>query len=305
MKEPEEDFEEGATSVDGRCLCGTVSFTLAGRRSLTDAVCHCSRCRKMTGASYVHFTSFRQGEFTAFQGTEHIAKFTGTKGTPRHESMPMRSTSFCSVCGSTVPRPQQGERSYVAICSGNVLEMPPPQDHYHFYVGSRCPWVQVPESEPQALTSKPGYEDPDQPNLDRYTEEGRITGSCLCGTVSFAAGEPIGMLNCHCSRCRLSRAGAHATNLFVTRRDFEWLGGEQSVRQYKLPGAARFSTAFCADCGGPVPRVGGDPDSRVSIPAGGLDNDPGIGPAGHIFVGSKAPWCRFFDDLPQWQERRQ
>ena len=31
-----------------------------------------------------------------------------------------------------------------------------------------------------------------------------------------------------------------------------------------------------------------------------VDDDPGIRPAMHIFVGSKAPWFTITDDLPQY-----
>jgi len=35
---------------------------------------------------------------------------------------------------------------------------------------------------------------------------------------------------------------------------------------------------------------------------GSLDDDPGIRPQEHIFVGSKSPWDVFADDLPQHVE---
>ena len=33
-----------------------------------------------------------------------------------------------------------------------------------------------------------------------------------------------------------------------------------------------------------------------------LDDDPGVRPESHIFVGSKAPWFEITDDLPQFTE---
>jgi hypothetical protein len=35
------------------------------------------------------------------------------------------------------------------------------------------------------------------------------------------------------------------------------------------------------------------------VPMGALDDDPGVRPQAHIFVGSKAPWDVITDDLPQ------
>ncbi|MEE8165137.1 MAG: GFA family protein, partial [Myxococcota bacterium] len=33
-----------------------------------------------------------------------------------------------------------------------------------------------------------------------------------------------------------------------------------------------------------------------------FDDDPGVKPALHMFVGSKAPWWEIGDDLPQFEE---
>jgi hypothetical protein len=36
------------------------------------------------------------------------------------------------------------------------------------------------------------------------------------------------------------------------------------------------------------------------VPAGSLDSDPGIRPAGHGFANAKASWFSITDDLPQF-----
>jgi hypothetical protein len=38
------------------------------------------------------------------------------------------------------------------------------------------------------------------------------------------------------------------------------------------------------------------------VPAGVLDDDPGVKVAGHIFVGSKAPWDEIAGSAPQFDE---
>jgi len=42
--------------------------------------------------------------------------------------------------------------------------------------------------------------------------------------------------------------------------------------------------------------------SELGIALGTLDDDPGIRPERHIYVGSKAPWFEITDDLPQHDE---
>ena len=44
-----------------------------------------------------------------------------------------------------------------------------------------------------------------------------------------------------------------------------------------------------------------DPDpENYGLAMGTLDDDPGVRPSYHIFVGSKAPWYDITDNLPQF-----
>ena len=130
-----------------------------------------------------------------------------------------------------------------------------------------------------------------------------IRGSCLCGGVAFEASNPLDFRNCHCSRCRKQRGAAYAPNIFVKTEDFRWLRGEDLLITYRLPTAERFGNVFCRTCGSPMPRHVTKLD-RVVIPAGPLDDDPGIRATSHIFVGSKAPWHEVTDGLPQHETYR-
>jgi hypothetical protein len=107
------------------------------------------------------------------------------------------------------------------------------------------------------------------------------------------------MMNCHCARCRRAHSAAHASNIFVDSTKFRWLRGETQVSNYGPPKDWHFGTAFCRLCGSTLPRevrsVG-----IVVVPAGTLDSDPGMRPAGHGFAGSKADWFPITDDLPQF-----
>ena len=42
--------------------------------------------------------------------------------------------------------------------------------------------------------------------------------------------------------------------------------------------------------------------NEYGIALGVLDDDPGVRPERHTFVGSKAPWFEITDDLPQHPE---
>ena len=129
-----------------------------------------------------------------------------------------------------------------------------------------------------------------------------ITGSCLCGSVRFeVTEEPAWAHNCHCSRCRKTRGGAFASNLFVPIDGLHFTEGESLLHSYKPPGAERFTHTFCTRCGSTMPwRV--ESRGMYAIPMGALDVDPAVRPRAHIFVESKAPWFEIADELPQWPE---
>jgi len=126
-----------------------------------------------------------------------------------------------------------------------------------------------------------------------------IKGSCLCGGVAFEADKNFDFRYCHCSRCRKARGAACASNVLVRPEDFRWVRGKDLVIDFKLPTAARFGNAFCKICGSPMPRLVVARQMCV-VPAGALDEDPGVRPSCHIFAGSKAPWHEITDQLPQY-----
>ena len=130
----------------------------------------------------------------------------------------------------------------------------------------------------------------------------KITGSCLCGGVRYEiTANPAWAHNCHCSRCRKIRGSAFASNLFVPLEAFRYTQGEELLRSYKLPEAARFTHVFCGVCGSSLPFPNTARGFAV-VPMGSLDDDPRHPPDAHIFVDSKAPWFTITDALPRYPE---
>lgn len=134
-----------------------------------------------------------------------------------------------------------------------------------------------------------------------------IHGSCLCGGIRFAIERAVGPFElCHCPRCRKASGSAFVAGLGVRVEDFHLLSGADLVRTYEAPVRERppaYRVAFCSRCGSPVP----DPVPGATwfeIPAGLLDDEPGMCPDKHIFVECKSPWFRIADDLPQLTGRQ-
>lgn len=129
-----------------------------------------------------------------------------------------------------------------------------------------------------------------------------IEGTCLCGTVKYQiTGEIVGFQYCHCSRCRKFTGSAHAANVFTPLDGMEWVRGEDSVGRFSLDATPSFSTAFCTTCGSSLPTKSTQWGIWV-IPAGLLDQDPGVTPKRSIFWDSRAPWYCHVSDLPHFAE---
>jgi hypothetical protein len=128
-----------------------------------------------------------------------------------------------------------------------------------------------------------------------------LKGSCLCAGVTYEITGPLDEArNCHCSMCRKAHGAAFRSRASVRSGDFRLTAGENLVTWYESsPGTQR---GFCSRCGSPLlSRFEESPEVR-GLPLGCLDKDPGVKPAMHIFVASKAPWFEIIDSLPRYKE---
>jgi hypothetical protein len=253
------------------------------------AHCHCSMCRKGHGAAFASFASARAGSF----------RWLEREGVRYYGSSPGASRPFCGRCGSKLPSDAYNDTHFVplGLLDGDPQLGPAP----HIFVGSKAPWYEIPDDGlPRFPEFPPGMGQGVETKRTTDPAPGVLRGSCLCGKVAYEVSAPIpmGIVRCHCTRCRKARAAAHNANFFVGLDDFRWLRGEDLLLAYKVPEAERFAQAFCGECGSPQPRV----VNRAVVPAGSLDDDPGAVPGMHIFVSSKAPWFEIRDALPQYAE---
>jgi hypothetical protein len=93
--------------------------------------------------------------------------------------------------------------------------------------------------------------------------------------------------------CRKSTGSAFGSFGRGNGRALRWVRGADTIARYRSsPGSER---AFCSVCGSVVPEISADGEMAF-LPLGNCDDDPGLPPQGHIYVGSKAPWYDLPDD---------
>ena len=124
-----------------------------------------------------------------------------------------------------------------------------------------------------------------------------MKGTCLCGTCSFEIpDEPGPVGKCHCSKCRkVSGTGSNAV-FWLKPEELQWLTGEDQTMTYSMPDG--WGTVRCATCGSPLPAL---VDGTWIVPAGLMDEDPGVGVRGHIWVENNPSWEVIGDDGIQFK----
>lgn len=273
----------------GRCLCGVVNYEL-DRPFSAMIHCHCSMCRKHHGTGFATFVVASIAGFRLTSGEARLA---------RYQSSPNGVRTFCGACGSAGPTtlPELGIAAAPAAAFDGDLGIKP---QCHIFVGSKASWDMITDALPQYDAYPPGVSAKEVPRPSVAPRAGITEGSCLCGAIGFeAAGAPMRMMNCHCSRCRFGRAAAHAANIFYKLDQFRWVRGDGLISEYKVPDARFHTVAFCSRCGAKVPKVSVE-RGLVNVPAGTLDTDPGVRAQGHIFIADKAPWFDITGSLPQF-----
>lgn len=291
------------------CLCGAVGWevdlpiTMARDGESTDTSsamsklamshCHCSRCRKAHGASYGTYVVTSATRFRLTRGQDHIVAF---------ESSPGMTRPFCKRCGSVVPD-GVAWNGRVGVPAGNFdddIELRPTA---HLFVSSKAPWDPIRDDLPKFDGYPEELEIPAQPDRDLGPREnGKTRGSCLCGAAKYVIdGQILRSRTCHCSRCRKAGSSANVAYLATVLDGLHYVSGEESLTKYKVPDARFFQHWFCTTCGSSLPRKDHE-RGMVIVPMGTLDDDPGVRPSMHIFVGSRAAWDEIADDLPTFDE---
>ena len=125
--------------VRGSCLCGGVRFEVRPP-FLRANHCHCSRCRKHSGAATCTQARVAREQFNLLQG-EHLVRVYGEgEGAVK---------AFCSVCGSSLFGGTWPDGPQVSIRMGAFDDDPCVRPQFHTYVGSRAPWDAISDDLPQ------------------------------------------------------------------------------------------------------------------------------------------------------------
>jgi len=125
--------------LTGSCLCGGVRYEVTGP-FLRAGHCHCSRCRKHSGAAVCTQGRVLQEHFRLVRGDDLLRSFTE----PGHASK-----IFCSVCGSSLFGGNWPGGPEVSIRLGTLDGEPGIRPQCHTFVDSRAEWDEITDDLPQ------------------------------------------------------------------------------------------------------------------------------------------------------------
>lgn len=129
---------------EGGCLCGAVRW-----RAMADPTwvghCHCTMCRRASGAAAVSWAAFPEPSFTI------------TKGTPaRYVSSSRAARQFCATCGGQLTfqfNKDIGKTIDVTIGSFDDPAALRPKEHV--FTKSRIAWLKLDEHLPERAAPMP------------------------------------------------------------------------------------------------------------------------------------------------------
>jgi hypothetical protein len=128
--------------IRGSCLCGGVKFEF-DRVAGPFELCHCNKCRKVTGSAYRAGLLVHGKDFRLIDGENLIKTFEA----PFIEAPPAYRQSFCGRCGCPAPIPAHGDSWFVP--AGLLDDDPNVRPDKHIYVEFKAPWDTITDQLPQ------------------------------------------------------------------------------------------------------------------------------------------------------------
>jgi len=129
----------------GSCLCGAVRYEIAGELAPLQ-LCHCSQCRRASGAAFAANMPVRNEDFRVIAGADKLKAFA---------SRPGKERVFCADCGSQLFSRNAGFPDHVRVRARGLDAPAAPPLAFHFHVASKAPWWPIEDDLPQYPAARP------------------------------------------------------------------------------------------------------------------------------------------------------
>ncbi|MES2095644.1 MAG: GFA family protein [Pseudomonadota bacterium] len=125
----------------GGCNCGAVRYEIAGE-PLMVAACHCTSCRKQSGAAFSVNLVVRASTMTVTGPLDAYHDPDTESGTPI-------AREFCPSCGSPIRSVPGASPKLIAVKAGTLDQPGDFAPAMHIWTRSALPWVEIPANLPR------------------------------------------------------------------------------------------------------------------------------------------------------------
>lgn len=123
--------------LTGKCMCGAVEYAVPDTFAYA-MNCHCSNCRRTTGAAFKPFAGIPRDRLRVVRGEERILVYGDEIAHDAH----------CSACGSLLYSIVR-EGTYAHVAMGTLVDNPTIRPSMHIFVGSKAEWYEITDDLPQ------------------------------------------------------------------------------------------------------------------------------------------------------------
>ncbi|HET6146484.1 MAG TPA: GFA family protein [Polyangia bacterium] len=125
--------------LHGSCLCGGIRYEIDGPLGRV-VNCHCTMCRKATGAAFRTRAAVASADFHWRAGADLLA---------RYRSSPGEERTFCRVCGATLVTLFRDRPAELGLALGTLDDDPGVRATAHVFVGSKASWIEIDDDLPR------------------------------------------------------------------------------------------------------------------------------------------------------------
>ena len=126
-----------ARILTGACMCRAVQYAVPDRFGYA-LNCHCSNCRRTTGAAFKPFAGIQRDQLRLVRGEENLLIVGDATDHDAH----------CKTCGSLLYSVVL-EGKFVHVAMGTLVDAPGIRPQAHIFVGSKAPWHTITDDLPQ------------------------------------------------------------------------------------------------------------------------------------------------------------
>ena len=129
--------DTNARILAGECFCRAVRYAVADAFAYA-LNCHCSNCRRTTGAAFKPFAGIARDQLGIVDGEDNLLIVGDAAGHDAH----------CGTCGSLLYSVVRGG-GFVHVAMGTLIDAPSIRPSAHIFVGSKAPWFTIVDQLPQ------------------------------------------------------------------------------------------------------------------------------------------------------------